>query len=93
MLRIIGIYDRAKSSGKSISHFIVDSILSDWRYKKPTPRLTPRDRTAVVTDLEKAVMTNSITNVKEALSLYAGDSDMLFASGRVKCIYKDNICR
>jgi hypothetical protein len=83
------IYDRAISSGKSLSHYIMDSLLKDWRFYKEWKGAPPTLQEARVTELEKAIMTNSIANLREVLSEYNGTSDTIFSSGRVSCIYKD----
>jgi hypothetical protein len=83
------IYDRARKSGKSISHYVAGTLLADWRFKRNQPSLIPQKRSGIVSELEKAIMTNSISNVQMVLAEYKGTSDIIFSSGRVKCVYED----
>lgn len=83
------IYDRSRKLGMSISHYVADTLLADWKFKRNQPSRRPQKRTGIVSELEKAIMTNSIANVRMALDEYTGESDTIFSSGRVSCIYKD----
>ena len=84
------IWQRAAKSGKTISHYIADTLLADWHWKKPTPTPSIKPRLCIVTELEKAIMSNHVENIRKVLSDDPGLSDEVFTSGRIKLVYEDN---